>query len=86
MAIEFSQPKWADTVIGIELLNEPKKADLTKLKKFYQDAYHEIRSRGNLAVVLSDSFLGVGEWNETLPYPEYEGVLIDPHSEFKRAQ
>lgn len=82
MATEFSQAKWADTIIALELLNEPKGVDMAKLKKFYQDAYHEIRSRGNLAVVLSDSFMGVGNWNDTLPYPQYEGVLIDPHIYF----
>ncbi|CAO1634250.1 unnamed protein product [Parajaminaea phylloscopi] len=80
MATEFSQDKWADTVIAIELINEPRPAvNRDVLLAFYKQAYHEIRSRGNLAVVIGDSFQGAGFWNGTLRGPEYEGVIVDTH-------
>lgn len=80
MAIEFSKAKWADTVIGIGPMNEPRAAvDEKILLQFYKDAYREIRSHGNLAVIISDTFHGPGAWNDTLTYPEYEGLIIDTH-------
>lgn len=80
LATEFSQDKWADTVIAIELVNEPKSSvDMAVLKNYYDKAYHIIRSKGNLAMMISDSFIGIEKWNTFMPPPAYEGLIIDAH-------
>ncbi|TKA32731.1 hypothetical protein B0A50_00956 [Salinomyces thailandicus] len=70
---EFSQDMYGDTVMGIELLNEPRLSSngtdddfpMAQLKNFYTDGAHTIRSNDindNINVTVHDAFWGVSYW------------------------
>lgn len=82
IADKYGKEEYHDTVVVIELLNEPMgpKLDFETLKQFYLDGWGRVRdvSGGDTWVAFSDAFLGVQEWNGVLS----EGgnnVLVDMH-------
>lgn len=66
---EFSE-KYGDTILGIEVLNEPLggKLSMDKLKDFYKKSYYDARlyQDTNNTIVLHDAFQGLGYWNHFL--------------------
>ena len=71
-----------DNLIGFELLNEPRwDVPLQIIKRFYQDAYHQVREhlpREKCAVVIHDAFRP-REWASFMHEPDYQNVIIDTH-------
>lgn len=66
---EFSE-KYGDTVLGIEVLNEPlgTKLLMSKLKQFYKETYLDARAYQdtNNTIVFHDAFQSTGYWNNFL--------------------
>ena len=83
---KYSGPEYIDTVIGIELLNEPlgPSIDINKLKyQYLQPAYDFLRKElGNSdqIIVIHDAFMPNSEWDDflTLDQNTY-GVVMDHH-------
>lgn len=86
---EFSE-KYNDTILGIEVLNEPLGGELsmTKLKKFYDQAYIDAREvqDTNNTIVFHDAFQKSGYWNSyrnnnsnTTDVTRNYNILIDHH-------
>lgn len=82
---KYSQTQYIDTVIGIELINEPlgPSMDLNKLKYDYlKPAYDYLRNEvGNTdqIVVVHDAFVSNDNWNDFLAGEEGYGVVLDHH-------
>ena len=83
---KYSQEEYIDTVIGIELLNEPlgPSIDLNKLKyQYLQPAYEYLRNElGNTdqIIVIHDAFMPNSEWDNFLTLNENTyGVVMDHH-------
>lgn len=82
---KYSKPEYLDTVIGIELLNEPLGPfiDINLFKKKYILPLHdylrnELKNKKQ-TIVIHDAFLPNDVWNGFLEFPPFEGVLIDHH-------
>jgi len=91
LAHEFSQNKYANTVVAIAPANEPasfkSSAIIPATKNLYQFAYSALRhpfyssnTPGNLLLVLSDAFMDLSFWNGFMTAPAYQGVAMDHHS------
>ena len=80
---EFTQSRYADTIVAVELLNEPfPQADWEKdyLRKFYQDAYVAVRkasSDGKIAVAIDEAFMGLSAWDNFMTEPNWNNVALD---------
>ncbi|WWC59257.1 uncharacterized protein I303_101807 [Kwoniella dejecticola CBS 10117] len=70
---EFTQDIYGGTVIGIELLNEPRLSDtftMADLKSFYSQASETIRGvNGNINITMHDAFWGPQYWANYNPLP-----------------
>jgi glucan 1,3-beta-glucosidase len=77
-----SRCKNYDNLIGFELLNEPRSdVPLDIIKKYYQNAYHQVREhipREGVAVVIHDAFRP-RDWEKFMVEPEYKNVILDTH-------
>lgn len=66
---EFSK-EYGDTILGIEVLNEPlgPKLDMSKLKSFYNQSYLDARAYQdtNNTIVFHDAFQSAGYWDNFL--------------------
>ncbi|KAG0659715.1 exo-1,3-beta-glucanase [Monosporozyma unispora] len=82
---KYSQDQYKDTVIGIELVNEPlgPSIDMDKLKNdFLAPAYDYIRNHLNndQVIIIHDAFQQYNYWDDFLtPAEENWGVCIDHH-------
>ncbi|CCE65233.1 hypothetical protein TPHA_0K00990 [Tetrapisispora phaffii CBS 4417] len=82
---KYSQDCYADTVIGIELLNEPlgPVIDMNKLKnEFLLPSYQFMREKlkRNQIIVIHDSFQGYHYWDDFMTMKQnYWGIVIDHH-------
>ncbi|SCU99660.1 LANO_0F03026g1_1 [Lachancea nothofagi CBS 11611] len=84
MLDKYSQDQYLDTVVGIELINEPlgPVLDMNKLKEFYQFGYDYLRNQlgRNQIVVIHDAFQAFNYWDSSLTYSENDwGVVLDHH-------
>ncbi|CCU81495.1 exo-1,3-beta-glucanase [Blumeria hordei DH14] len=83
ITVKYTQPEYQDVVVGIELLNEPLGPELSldSLKKFYRDAFNDIRAISQTTVILHDSFMQPKFWNGFLSVSDNNshGVVIDHH-------
>ncbi|KAK6496836.1 exo-1,3-beta-glucanase [Arthrobotrys musiformis] len=79
VAEKYCQPAYRDTVVLIEVLNEPMgpKLDWKKLSQFTYDGWGIIRREGPTWVGYSDAFLPLPKWNNRLG-PQNK-VLVDKH-------
>ncbi|KAL6453828.1 EXG2 Glucan 1 [Candida maltosa Xu316] len=71
-----------DTIIGIEILNEPFNPDLTKLKDFYIGSYNDARNIQivNNTIFFQEAFQPIGYWADFLQYgANFSNVVIDHH-------
>lgn len=82
--------KYGDTVLGIEVLNEPLggKLSMSKLEKFYEQAYEDARvyQDTNNTIVFHDAFQSAGYWDNFLDSSDSGAsrlqnynILIDHH-------
>lgn len=82
---KYSKDEYLDTVIGIELLNEPlgPQIDIMKFKNDYMEvAYRYLRDvlQRNQNIVFHDAFLPNAYWNDYWTTEKgYWGVVIDHH-------
>ena len=82
---KYSGDNYLNTVIGIELLNEPlgPVLDMNKLKKdFLIPSYSYLRKtlNRNQIVVIHDSFQAYNYWDDfMLPHQDYWGIVLDHH-------
>jgi glucan 1,3-beta-glucosidase len=69
-----------DNLLGIELLNEPRKeVPLNILKSYYQEGYGRVREHlQNTAVVIHDGFRP-DQWANFMSGPDYSNVILDTH-------
>ena len=67
--------------MAIELVNEPlprEDAEVQTLRRFYEDGYGLIRgSSGGVAVVISEAFRGLKEWEGFMPSDRYSRVVLN---------
>ncbi|GMF62635.1 unnamed protein product [[Candida] boidinii] len=66
---KYSAEDYVDTVIGIELLNEPLGPilDQTQLTNFYNNGYQTVRKYGDVPVIFHDAFFQTpGYWDNVL--------------------
>jgi glucan 1,3-beta-glucosidase len=72
-----------ESLIGIELLNEPRwDIPTAKLKEFYLRAYHIVRqfcAKEDVAVVFHDGFRSCSEYSHFMKEPEFSNVVFDIH-------
>lgn len=81
---KYSRDEYLDTVIGIELVNEPlgPVLDMQKLTEFYEFGYNYVRNElgRNQVVILHDAFQAYHYWDSELTVDEGDwGVVIDHH-------
>ncbi|KAF3170116.1 exo-1,3-beta-glucanase [Orbilia oligospora] len=79
VASKYSQSQYRDTVVLIEVLNEPMgpKLDWSKLRQFTYDGWAIVRRAGPTWVAYSDAFLPLSKWNGLLA-PSNK-ALVDKH-------
>lgn len=80
----YGTDKWSDTVIGIQLVNEPlgPVLDMEALKVFYKAGYKNLRSIGSLTpVVIHDAFYQDSHyWDDFMNVDDgYWSVVLDHH-------
>lgn len=81
---EFTQSSYANTVLTIELVNEPfpyTDAELSYLESFYLNAYTAVRTaqvpQAQVVVALDEAFKGLPTWYHFMNEPEYHDVAVD---------
>ncbi|WWD22111.1 hypothetical protein CI109_106600 [Kwoniella shandongensis] len=84
LTAEFTQSFYNNSVIAIELINEPFPYDnneLNVLKSFYQAAYTSVRDastqNSNLVVAIDEGFQGLQTWDSFMTEPYYHDVAMD---------
>ncbi|KAJ9096437.1 hypothetical protein QFC21_005259 [Naganishia friedmannii] len=88
---EFITPAYGETVIAIELVNEPfpdTPDEIGTLEGFYRDGYNEVRKFGGEGgerqqapptVLLSEAYQSLGFWSGFMPAGQYNKVALDVH-------
>ncbi|CAR30320.1 glucan 1,3-beta-glucosidase [Lachancea thermotolerans CBS 6340] len=81
---KYSRDEYLDTVIGVELINEPlgPVLDMDKLKEYYQFGYDYLRNElgRDQIVIIHDAFEPYNYWDDTLVYNQGAwGVVVDHH-------
>ncbi|KAI9704461.1 MAG: exo-1,3-beta-glucanase [Bogoriella megaspora] len=83
IASKYAVPEMQETVVGIELLNEPMSSDLDvgKIYDFYQKGFDTVRNYSDSTVVLQDAFRNANNWNGFLTPSNNNAqhVAIDHH-------
>ncbi|PVH76801.1 glycoside hydrolase family 5 protein [Cadophora sp. DSE1049] len=88
MAAKYGQAKYADVVVGLELVNEPISWDNNKFsvtQAWAQDAYAAVKSQvenENLVIVMHDAFEGAGAWADVAEKLNGDGAKtfgVDTH-------
>jgi glucan 1,3-beta-glucosidase len=83
LTAEFTQASYGDSVIAIEVLNEPfPQADweMDFLKTFYTAAYDTVRAAAkhpNVVVAIDTAFNGLTTWDGFMTEPGWSGVALD---------
>ncbi|KAH0538242.1 hypothetical protein FGG08_005161 [Glutinoglossum americanum] len=86
MATKYGGQQFADTVVALELVNEPISwgdNDIDTTKQFAIDAYHAVKAAAtnkDLMVVMHDAFVGPGSWTGFPAQLNSNGLFgIDTH-------
>ena len=83
LAKKYAQPSYQNTVVGIEILNEPLASKISGgtdvVVQFSKDAYGDVRDVSDTPVIIHDAFQEGGFWNNILASPGARGVAIDHH-------
>ncbi|OXC65997.1 hypothetical protein AYX13_05197 [Cryptococcus neoformans] len=83
LTAEFSRSFYNDTVIAIELINEPfpyTTSELNILKSYYQAGYETVRSNdgaSKFVVAIDEEFQGLQTWEAFMQEPSYNNVAVD---------
>lgn len=93
MASKYGALEYADTVVGLELVNEPRIQDgltFETVQRFAKDGYHTVKAAAanqNLMVVMHDAFRGPEQWTgiatELGPKGAY-GIDVHRYQAFKK--
>ncbi|KAF3932704.1 hypothetical protein ABW19_dt0203857 [Dactylella cylindrospora] len=80
IADKYAKPEYQDTVVVIELLNEPLgvSLNLDVLRQFYYDGFGNVREVSGTWIAISDAFQQVPYWNGVLSSPG-NNVIVDHH-------
>ncbi|KAF1831973.1 glycoside hydrolase [Decorospora gaudefroyi] len=80
---KYSTPDMQDVVVAISILNEPlmAKLDRNMVRKFYEDAYYNLRVISDTPAILHDGFEDPSRLNGFLTVQDYNahGVIVDHH-------
>jgi len=79
---KYGGDEYSDTVIGIELINEPNGSilNMEKLNEYWQNGYKNLRDTGsNQNVIIHDAFKPWYYFNDKFQTPDYWNVVIDHH-------
>jgi glucan 1,3-beta-glucosidase len=86
VALKYGAQQYADTVVGIQLVNEPISWGANKFettKKFATDAYHVVRKAAKnkrLMVIMHDAFMSASAWKHTANTLQSKGLFgVDTH-------
>lgn len=85
IAQKYAQPAYQDTVVAIELVNEPLMSQLSggmdAVKTYYYNGYGEVRAVSDTNVMLHDGFVSPAEWNGVLTPSDNnaQNVVMDHH-------
>lgn len=83
LTAEFSQSFYNNTVIAIELVNEPfpySTSELNILKSYYQAGYRTVRSNdgaSKVVVAIDEGFQGLQTWEAFMQESSYNNVAMD---------
>nr|ODN93762.1 glucan 1,3-beta-glucosidase [Cryptococcus depauperatus CBS 7855] len=82
---EFTQSFYNDTVVAIEVINEPfpyTASESNILKSFYQSAYGTVRANDGgrgIVVAIDEGFQGLQTWETFMQEPGFSRVAMDTH-------
>ncbi|MCJ1309786.1 exo-1,3-beta-glucanase [Agyrium rufum] len=82
IADKYAQASYQDTVVAVELLNEPLASELASIEtltQFYENGYDIVRDISDTNVMIHDAFQAGGYWNDILQAPTYSNVVVDHH-------
>ncbi len=83
IANKYAKPEYQDTVVAIEVLNEPVAAKVSggpdTVVQYYKDAYGDIGVVSDTPVMLHDGFENGTFWDGILTAPGAKNVIIDHH-------
>lgn len=86
IAKKYATPEYQDTVVGIELLNEPLPERLAggtgAVVQFSKDGYGKVREVGDTPVLASDAFQAGAFWNGVLEGDAKNGNFNSPSPPF----
>nr|XP_019047390.1 hypothetical protein I302_04003 [Kwoniella bestiolae CBS 10118]OCF26320.1 hypothetical protein I302_04003 [Kwoniella bestiolae CBS 10118] len=86
MTEEFTKEIYGNTVIGVELLNEPRLTNgfsMAQLKDFYSDAAEVISGvDGDIGIVMHDAFWGPQYWANYDPLSNTTSTTSNPSDQF----
>ena len=80
---EFTQSNYSDTVLTIELINEPfpyNPAELSGLQSFYEAAYAAVQGasqQSEIVVAIDEAFQGLAAWEGFMLAPAFQNVAMD---------
>ena len=80
---EFTQSSYGNTVIAIELVNEPfpyNDAEFAFLQSYYTQGYYTVASANHqqqMVVALDDGFRGLQVWLGFMTEPQFHDVALD---------
>lgn len=80
---EFTDPTYGDTIVAVELLNEPfpqQDWEVDYLKRFYQAAYTTVRQAAKqpgVVVAIDEAFQGLSAWDGFMTEPQWSSVALD---------
>lgn len=86
LTAEFSQSFYNNTVIAIELINEPfpyTNAELDILKSYYEAGYGTVRSNdraSKLVVAIDEGFQGLQTWEAFMQGSNYSNIAMNTES------
>ncbi|KAJ9127384.1 hypothetical protein QFC24_000791 [Naganishia onofrii] len=89
LSSEFINSVYGNTVIAIELVNEPfphSPQEIETLEGYYRDGYEEVRKfdasgeqQEPPTVLLSEAYQSLGFWSGFMPAGQYNRVALDVH-------
>ena len=83
IANKYARQEYQDTVVAIEVLNEPQSTEVNggpdTVVQYYKDAYGDISVVSDTPVMLHDGFQNGTFWDGILTAPGAKNVVIDHH-------
>ncbi|ODQ82121.1 glycoside hydrolase family 5 protein [Babjeviella inositovora NRRL Y-12698] len=80
---KYGQANYSDTIVGIELVNEPlgPLLNMTEVENIYYNSYQSAKAKYHVqdTIVLQDAFQWIGYWDSFLSNETSPAVMIDHH-------